>query len=184
VADAFHCYCDLIGQRTGVPAARAGARETNCRYELEGFDHLLHARARERVVPISELVFGTLTQNRSSLEPSLGFAAIAGQPCMWIVYHTYKLLKSQSGTRKGCGAPGWTTVPPPVRKLDPQNGNGAWRCDPQDYSGFGLKPQTPTPKSAQLASRAGTLSCQRTAESHHHGNRRVRQHVAEKGIKI
>jgi hypothetical protein len=27
------------------------------------------ARARERVVPISELVFGTLTQNRSGLEP-------------------------------------------------------------------------------------------------------------------
>src|SRR5262252_570396 len=41
---------------------------------------LPHARARERVVPISELVFGTLTQNRSSLEPSLGFAAIAGKP--------------------------------------------------------------------------------------------------------
>ena len=39
---------------------------------------------------------------------------------MWIVYHTYKLLKSQSGTRKGCGAPGWTTVPRPVRKLDPK----------------------------------------------------------------
>jgi hypothetical protein len=38
-----------------------------------------HARAR-RVVPISELVFGTLTQNRSSLEPSLGFAAIPGTP--------------------------------------------------------------------------------------------------------
>ena len=38
-------------------------------------------RARERrVVPISELVFGALTQNRSSLEPSLGFAAIAGTP--------------------------------------------------------------------------------------------------------
>jgi hypothetical protein len=31
-------------------------------------------------VPISELVFGTLTQNRSSLEPSLEFAAIAGTP--------------------------------------------------------------------------------------------------------
>jgi hypothetical protein len=31
-------------------------------------------------VPISELVFGALTQNRSSLEPSLGFAAIAGTP--------------------------------------------------------------------------------------------------------
>jgi hypothetical protein len=43
---------------------------------------LPHARARERVVPISELVFGTLTQNRSSLEPSLGFAAIVGSPCI------------------------------------------------------------------------------------------------------
>jgi hypothetical protein len=39
---------------------------------------LPRARARESVVPISELVFGTLTQNRSSLEPSLEFAAIAG----------------------------------------------------------------------------------------------------------
>jgi hypothetical protein len=36
-------------------------------------------------------------------------------------------------------------------KLD---GNGVWWCDPQDYSGFALKPQTPTPKSARLASRA------------------------------
>ena len=43
---------------------------------------LPHARARERVVPISELVFGTLTQNRSSLEPSPVFAAIAGPPCI------------------------------------------------------------------------------------------------------
>ena len=31
-------------------------------------------------MPISELVFGALTQNRGSLEPSLGFAAIAGTP--------------------------------------------------------------------------------------------------------
>jgi hypothetical protein len=31
-------------------------------------------------VPISELLFGTLTQNQSSLEPSLGFARIAGTP--------------------------------------------------------------------------------------------------------
>jgi hypothetical protein len=31
-------------------------------------------------VPISELVFGALTQNRSSLDPSLEFAAIAGTP--------------------------------------------------------------------------------------------------------
>jgi hypothetical protein len=43
---------------------------------------LAHARAGVRVVPISELVFGTLAQNRSSLEPSLGFAAIAGPPCI------------------------------------------------------------------------------------------------------
>jgi hypothetical protein len=31
-------------------------------------------------VPISDLLFGTLTQNQSSLEPSLGFTAIAGTP--------------------------------------------------------------------------------------------------------
>jgi hypothetical protein len=31
-------------------------------------------------VPIPELVFGTLNQNWSSLEPSLEFAAIAGTP--------------------------------------------------------------------------------------------------------
>jgi hypothetical protein len=30
-------------------------------------------------------------------------------------------------------------------------GNGAWWCDPRDYSGFGLKPQRPTPKSYQMA---------------------------------
>ena len=42
---------------------------------------LPHARARaRRVVPISELLFGTLTQNQSSLEPALGFAAITGTP--------------------------------------------------------------------------------------------------------
>src|SRR5215467_1311979 len=82
---------------------------------------LPHARARERVVPISEPVFGTLTQNWSSLEP-LGFAAVAGPPCIVDrVYHTYELLKSQSGTLKDCGAPGCRTmVPPPVRKLDPK----------------------------------------------------------------
>jgi hypothetical protein len=62
-------------------------------------------------VPISELVFGTLTQNQSSLEPSLGFAAIAGTP----------RIVGPKRTRKGCGAPDWTTVPRPVRKLDPKN---------------------------------------------------------------
>jgi hypothetical protein len=40
-------------------------------------------------VPISELVFGTLAQNRSSLEPSLEFAAIARR-ALWIVHDTYK----------------------------------------------------------------------------------------------
>jgi hypothetical protein len=41
---------------------------------------LPHARARERVVPISELVFGTLTQNRSSLEPSPARVALTAPP--------------------------------------------------------------------------------------------------------
>jgi hypothetical protein len=50
-------------------------------------------------VPISELVFENLTQNRSSLEPSLGIAAIAGPPCIVIVHDTYKLLKSRRGWR-------------------------------------------------------------------------------------
>ena len=44
-----------------------------------GAEFRTRGRAR-RVVPISELVFGTLAQKRSSLEPSLGFAAIAGTP--------------------------------------------------------------------------------------------------------
>src|SRR5215472_102024 len=45
----------------------------------------LRARARaRRVVPISELVFGALTENRSSLEPSLGFATIARHAALWI----------------------------------------------------------------------------------------------------
>ena len=48
---------DNVGERIGtIPRARARTR---------------------RVVPISELVFGVLTQNRSSFEPSIEFAAIA-----------------------------------------------------------------------------------------------------------
>jgi hypothetical protein len=50
----------------------------------------------------------------------LDLPRLPGRPALWIVYHTCKLLKSQSGTRKGCGAPGWTAVPPPVHKLDPK----------------------------------------------------------------
>jgi hypothetical protein len=39
-----------------------------------------HGHARGELWPISELLFGTLTQNRGSLEPSLGFVATAGTP--------------------------------------------------------------------------------------------------------
>jgi hypothetical protein len=120
-------------------------------------------------VPISELVFGTLTENRSSLEP-----------CSWICGHypacrIVDHAKRGSGLTVSCpvlnevprdfGCTSWASgagllgrltaflmsKPGAYLKLD---GNGAWWCDPQDYSGFGLKPQTPTPKSAQLASRA------------------------------
>ena len=51
----------------------------------------------------------------------LDLPRLPARPALWIVYHTYELLKSQSGTLKGCGAPGWTMVPPPVRKRDPKN---------------------------------------------------------------
>jgi hypothetical protein len=40
-------------------------------------NHSARAGAREAIMPTSELVLGALTQNRSSLEPSLGFAPIA-----------------------------------------------------------------------------------------------------------
>jgi hypothetical protein len=54
------------GEGNHTPAdARAG---------LEKIPIIPHARARaRRVVPMSELLFGTLTQNQSSLEPSLVF---------------------------------------------------------------------------------------------------------------
>jgi hypothetical protein len=60
----------------------------------------------------------------------LDLPRLPARPALWIVYHTYKLLKSQSGTLKGCGAPGWTMVPPPVRKLDPKNleAHGGTQC--------------------------------------------------------
>jgi hypothetical protein len=41
-----------------------------CGFESATATSPLCAGRRERVVPISELVFGTLTQNRSSLEPA------------------------------------------------------------------------------------------------------------------
>jgi hypothetical protein len=60
---------------------------------------ILSPRQRQ-VVPISELVFGTLTQNWSSLEPSRGFAAIARHAALWIMHDTHKPLKSRRGTPK------------------------------------------------------------------------------------
>jgi hypothetical protein len=120
-------------------------------------------------VPISELVFGTLTQNRSSLEPSLGFAAIAGTP--HIENGGPFALVFAGGGRDGMtlssgmrpkifgvqfAAGGGTVVQPgaaqPFRVPLWQSRQIQEKA--QDYSGFGLKPQTPTPKSAQLASRA------------------------------
>jgi hypothetical protein len=81
--------------------------------------------ARERVVPILELVFGNLTQIRSSLEPSLGIAAIAGPSCIVIMHDTYKLLKwrirrLQTGPQKDLGriGPELNVVPFPFY---PQN---------------------------------------------------------------
>jgi hypothetical protein len=56
------------------------------------------ARAR-RVVPISELVLGALTQNRSSLEPSLGFAAIARHAAWWIMHDTVQ-ERADAGPQK------------------------------------------------------------------------------------
>src|SRR5215471_10511353 len=91
------------------------------------------ARARERVVPISELVFGALTQTRSSLEPSLEFAAI---------------------TRHGPPRASDRFSHVDTRRLPEARWQRRVVVRPQDYSGFGLKPQKPTPKSAQLASRA------------------------------
>ena len=67
---------------------------------------------------ISELVFGALTQNRSSLEPSLGFAAVA--PARHIV-DTYKPLKSRCGTPKVVAHQAGRQCcagPPPVRKIN------------------------------------------------------------------
>jgi hypothetical protein len=47
----------------------------------------------------------SLSENRSSLEPSL-----ARHAALWIMHDTYKLLKSRRGTPKGCGASGRTSM--------------------------------------------------------------------------
>jgi hypothetical protein len=89
-----------------------------------------HARARARVVPISELVFGTLNQNWSSLEPSLEFAAIAGTPR--IENGGTFAVDLAYGRRDQHNFDVQPDGPQPVQEKA------------QDYSSFGLKSQTPT----------------------------------------
>jgi hypothetical protein len=136
---------------------------------------LPHARARERVVPISELVFGTLTQNWSSLEP-LGFAAVAGPPCsvnrvpyVQAVEEPKRDPKRLWRTRLDGGPasrpqtgspkilrrmPELNVIPSrlPFEKSTAKGPPFSMRGVPaQDYSGFGLKFQTSARKSAQLS---------------------------------
>jgi len=117
------------------------------------------------------------------------------QHCGW----WYKLLKSQSGTRKGCGAPGWTTAGPQkpwgasrnsmlfrpaFHSQNQQQRDHRSQCaacrqsqqiqeKAQDYSGFGLKSQTLARKSAQLsrapARAAGCRTRSLTARSKYKG---------------
>jgi len=81
---------------------------------------LPHARARERVVPISELVFGNLTQNWSSLESSLGVAAIAGPPCIVDRVPHVRALEEPKRDPKRLWRTGLDDGPASVRKLDPK----------------------------------------------------------------
>jgi hypothetical protein len=141
-----------------------GLAKADARFRAHGRPRA-RARAR-RVVPISELVFGALTQNRSSLEPSLGFAAIARHAALWIMHDTVQApLKSRCGTPKGCGASSQCCAGHASRQQNRPQRYRRSQCaacrlsrqiqeTAQDYPGFGLKLQTPTPKSAQLTSLA------------------------------
>jgi hypothetical protein len=126
-------------------------------------------------VPNSELVFGTLTQNRSSLEPSLEFAAIAAARRALRTAGPEKVVAHQAG-RQRCVGPasrpqldpktlgrmlcGLASYPQNQATVPPFSMRGVPRQSrqiqekAQDYSSFGLKSQTPTPNSAQLASLA------------------------------
>jgi hypothetical protein len=102
-------------------------------------------------VPISKLVFGALTQNRSSPGSSLGFAAIAGTPR--IVDHARYVQAPEEPMRDPKTL--WrirpdvnvVPVPPPVRKINSKGtavlnvqSAGQWQQiqeKAQDYSGFG-----------------------------------------------
>ena len=102
-------------------------------------------------MPISKLVFGALTQNRSSPGSSLGFAAIAGTPR--IVDHARYVQAPEEPMRDPKTL--WrirpdvnvVPVPPPVRKINSKGtavlnvqSAGQWQQiqeKAQDYSGFG-----------------------------------------------
>ena len=125
-------------------------------------------RARGEAWPISGSVFGASTKNRSSLEASLGFAAITGTPriengATFAVDFAdgrrdrHNLYVRPDAPQRlaytaGHPAPLNPYVPEQRYRLLGHRTTGWLR--PQDYSGFGLKAQTATPKSAQLASRA------------------------------
>jgi len=85
-----------------LSSARAGARESCADFRAGVWDF--------NFKPKTGVVLSLL----------LDLPRLPARPALWIVYHTYKLLKSQSGTRKGCGAPGWTTVPPPSANWTPK----------------------------------------------------------------
>jgi hypothetical protein len=48
-------------------------------------------------------------------------SAVAGPPRIVDRVPYVQALEEPKRTLKGCGAPDWTMVPPPVRKLDPKN---------------------------------------------------------------
>ena len=73
---------------------------------------------------ISELVLGTLTQNRSSLEPSLGFAAIAGTPCIVDRVPYVQALEEPKRDPKRLWRTGLDDGLASRRKLDPKNPEG------------------------------------------------------------
>ena len=107
---------------TGAGRGRCGlgTDRTSRRTAANGLEPRTRGRARE-LCRFPSGCLGLLPKTGAVLSLLLDLPRLPARPALWILYHTYKLLKSQSGTLKGCGAPGWTMVPPPVRKLDPKN---------------------------------------------------------------
>ena len=104
---------------TGAGRGRCGlgTDRTSRRTAANGLEP--RTRARE-LCRFPSWCLGLLPKTGAVLSLLLDLPRLPARPALWIVYHTYKLLKSQSGTRKGCGAPGWTTVPPPSANWTPK----------------------------------------------------------------